>query len=474
MEPAALAYLGVLGALAVYGAHRLYLTVCCWTARGATRAAPPPLPPELPVVTVQLPLFNELYVAERLIDAVAALDWPRDRLQIQVLDDSTDETVELCRARIEALVARGFDAQHLHRRDRRGFKAGALGVGLVHARGELVLILDADFVPPPDLLRRMAGHFADPRMAMVQVRWEHLNREYSALTRVQALLLDGHFVIEQEVRCRTGRFFNFNGTAGLWRRSAIDDAGGWNSDTLTEDLDLSYRALLRGWRFHYLVGTTAPAELPVHMNGFKGQQFRWAKGGVQVARKLMGPLMRAELPWRVKLEAFFHLTQNVPYVLTLLLALLAVPGLVLAGAQHPSWLDLPLMLGTGGVLAAYCLTATRGRSPWVLVYELPLLIAVTAGISASQSRAVIEGALGLESEFVRTPKHGVVARGQVWAGKRYRGARTLIPIAELALAANFAAAVAVTLAAGAWSVLPIAATFAFGFGYVGARSLSSR
>jgi cellulose synthase/poly-beta-1,6-N-acetylglucosamine synthase-like glycosyltransferase len=474
MELAALAYLGVLAALAVYGAHRLYLTVRCWTTRGTTWAAPPPLPPELPVVTVQLPLFNELYVAERLIDAVAALDWPRDRLQIQVLDDSTDETARLCRARVEALVARGFDAQHLHRRDRRGFKAGALGEGLVHARGELVLILDADFVPPPDLLRRMVGHFADPQMAMVQARWEHLNRDYSALTRVQALLLDGHFAIEQEVRCRTGRFFNFNGTAGLWRRFAIDDAGGWNSDTLTEDLDLSYLALLRGWRFHYLVGTTAPAELPVHMNGFKGQQFRWAKGGVQVARKLMGPLMRAELPLRVKLEAFFHLTQNVPYVLTLLLALLAVPGLVLAGAQHPSWLDLPLMLGTGGVLAAYCLTATRGRSPWVLVYELPLLIAVTAGISVSQSRAVIEGALGLESEFVRTPKHGVVARGQAWAGKRYRGARTLIPIAELALAANFAAAVAVTAATGAWSVLPIAAMFAFGFGYVGVRSLSSR
>lgn len=473
MEPAALAYLAVLGALAVYGAHRLYLTIRCWTTRGLD-APPPPLPPQLPVVTVQLPLYNELYVAERLIDAVAALDWPRDRLQIQVLDDSTDETVDVCRARVEALAARGFDIQHLHRSERRGFKAGALAAGLAEARGELVLILDADFVPPSELLREMAGYFADPELAMVQVRWEHLNRDYSALTRVQALLLDGHFVIEQTVRSRTGRFFNFNGTAGLWRRAAIDDAGGWNSDTLTEDLDLSYRALLRGWRFHYLVGTAAPAELPVHMNGFKGQQFRWAKGGVQVARKVLGPVLRARLPLRVKIEAFFHLTQNVPYLLTLLLALLAVPGLVLASSRHPSWLDLPLMIGTGGVLAAYCLTAMRGRSPWSLVYELPLLIAVTAGISVSQSRAVIEGALGLESEFVRTPKHGVVARGQGWASKRYRGARTLVPVAELALAVNFALAVAVAAAAGAWSVVPIAATFALGFGYVGAWSLSAR
>ncbi len=483
MGALAIAYLSALGVLAVYGLHRLSLTIAFWR-RGRVVGKAPPLVgegDELPVVTVQLPLFNERYVARRLIAAVTALDWPRDRLHIQVLDDSTDDTRDICAAEVAALRARGFDAVHLWREDREGFKAGALAAGLLRARGELVLVLDADFVPPADFLRRAVGCFADPRVGMVQARWEHLNRDYSPLTRVQALLLDGHFAIEQQVRHRDGLFFNFNGTAGLWRRQAIDDAGGWSAGTLTEDLDLSYRALLRGWRFEYLPQLAAPAELPAHMNAFKSQQFRWAKGSVQVARKLLGPVMGAQLPWRTKVEAFFHLTQNVPYLITLVLAVLTVPVLVLAPETQPRWLELslaaPLAVGTAGVLAGYCVASQWHRGPrraLSVLPWLPVLVAVTAGISVSQSRAVLEGAAGHQSPFVRTPKHGLVERGQPWWRRRYRGARTLIPVAEVALAIYFAAGSVIAVLAGAWSALPIVGLFAVGFGYVGVASAVGR
>jgi cellulose synthase/poly-beta-1,6-N-acetylglucosamine synthase-like glycosyltransferase len=467
------AYLAVLAVLAVYGGHRLSLTARAWRARAPDPAPPPPaVAGPLPVVTVQLPLYNERYVAERLIDAVAALDWPRDRLEIQILDDSTDDTSAICAARAAALAERGFDVCHLRRADRTGFKAGALETGLARARGELLLILDADFVPPPDLLRRSVGHFADPEVGMVQVRWEHLNRQASALTRVQALLLDGHFAIEQKIRARTGRFFNFNGTAGVWRRRAVADAGGWHHDTLTEDLDLSYRALLAGWRFVYLDGVAAPAELPADMRAFKSQQFRWAKGSVEVARKLLPAVLRAPLPWRVKVEALFHLTQNVPYLLTLLLVLLVVPALVFErGASVAPWLALPLLCGTAVTMAAWCMTSQRalGRSGLWALAALPVYMAVTAGICVSQSHAVVEGALGHRSAFVRTPKHGDAG---AWRRKRYRGPRSLAPAAELCLAAYLAAALVVASLEGLALVAPILAVLAAGFGYVGVRSLT--
>jgi len=471
-----IAYLVVLALLALFGMHRLWLTVSYWRG-GRGLASTPELPAELPTVTVQLPLFNELYVARRLIDAVAELDWPRDRLEIQILDDSTDETSELCRRRAAELRAAGFDVTHLHRRDRHGFKAGALQAGLSRSRGDLILVLDADFLPPRDLLRNVVGHFRDPSVGMVQVRWEHLNRDFSALTRIQALLLDGHFVVEQSVRSRTGRFFNFNGTAGIWRREAIEGAGGWHCDTLTEDLDLSYRALLAGWRFEYLVGLAAPAELPVHMNAFKSQQFRWAKGSIEVARKLLPRVMRAPVPFRVKLEAFFHLTQNVPYLLTLLLVLLVVPVLAIREWQFQPWLDLPLLVGTTGVLAGYCLTSQRVLSregALRVLLRLPVLVAVTAGISVNQTRAVLEGAIGHRSEFVRTPKHGITARGQSWLDKKYRGLRSLVPFAELALALYLLVAFTAVVAAGRWTAMPILGVFAAGFAYVGTLSLLRR
>lgn len=457
-------YAAALGTLGIYAGHRLSLIALCRRTRG--REVQVRAPGELPRVTVQLPLYNERLVARRLLASVAALDWPRDRLQIQVLDDSTDDTADFCRAECARLVELGRDVEYHHRSDRTGFKAGALEAGLATATGELILILDADFVPEPDLLRRVAGCFTDPEVGMVQVRWEHINRSFSLLTEIQALLLDGHFVVEQPARARSGRFFNFNGTAGVWRRAAIEDAGGWHHDTLTEDLDLSYRALLAGWRFRYLAGTAVPAELPVQMAGFKSQQFRWAKGSVQVARKLLPLLLRARVPRRVKLEGFFHLTQNVPYLLTAILAISAVPAL--AVGDRSAWpLELALMLGTVGTLAAYCATSQRRVLP--ALARIPALIAVTAGISINQSRAVIEGAIGHDSPFVRTPKHGVTRRGE--RPRRYRSAVGLIPVAELALAVYFAGGVAAAIAFDRPLAIPALAIFAAGFAYVGLLSL---
>jgi cellulose synthase/poly-beta-1,6-N-acetylglucosamine synthase-like glycosyltransferase len=278
-------YLVVLLTLAMYGFHRSMLMYLYYRSRGED---PQPGarfdPTKLPVVTVQLPLFNEMYVAARLLDAIAQLEYPRDKLEIQVLDDSTDETQSICRAKVEELAREGLDIHYIHRVDRTGFKAGALENGLKSARGEFVMVFDADFLPAPDIIERTVHFFTNDKVGMVQVRWDHVNRDYSRLTELQAMMLDGHFVIEHTARHRSGRFFNFNGTAGIWRREAISDAGGWSHDTLTEDMDLSYRAQLRGWEFIYLKDVVSPAELPVEMNAFKSQQFRWAKGSIQVAK----------------------------------------------------------------------------------------------------------------------------------------------------------------------------------------------
>jgi hypothetical protein len=464
-------YAALTAALAVYALHRLWLVRLAWRA---PRTGAAPLPAELPVVTVQLPLYNERFVAARLIDAACALDWPSDRLEVQVLDDSTDDTGQICAERVAAWQARGIDVVHLRRADRAGYKAGALDAGLARARGELVLVLDADFVPAPDLLRRTAGHFADPAVGMVQARWEHLNRASGPLTEVQALLLDGHFAVEQAARAASGRFFNFNGTAGIWRRTAIFAAGGWQHDTLTEDLDLSYRALLAGWRFVYLLAEAVPGELPADMSGFKSQQFRWAKGSVQVARKLLPAVLRARLPLKVKLEAALHLTHNVPYLLTALLALVAVPALVWAepaAAVTPA-LDVALAGGATLVTALYLVTAERaigGRRPAAALLRLPALLAVTAGISLSQSRAVLEGAAGHPSEFVRTPKTGEVGRRRAGG---YRARAGLWPLLELGAALYLAVGLWQALAAGRYAAAPILALFGFGFAVVGLSSLA--
>jgi len=322
------AYFFVLIVLAIYGWHRYYLVYLYLSNRDKEPTLGPPLDP-LPAVTIQLPLYNEMYVADRLIDAVCRIDYPRELLEIQVLDDSCDETRGIAELAVRRFAAQGIDIKYYHRSDRTGYKSGALEAGLKVSRGELIAIFDADFIPTSDFLSRLIPHFRDPKVGMVQARWGHINQDYSLLTKIQAILLDGHFILEHGGRNRGGRFFNFNGTAGVWRRAVIADAGGWQHDTLTEDLDLSYRAQLRGWKFVFVSDVIAPAEVPVEMNSFKSQQHRWAKGSIQTCRKLLPRILRSNLPFGVKAEAFFHLSANFNYPLMCVLSVLIAPSMVI-------------------------------------------------------------------------------------------------------------------------------------------------
>ena len=476
-------YLVILLALAVYGFHRSLLVFLYYRHRDGQPQANGRYD-ELPAVTVQLPLFNEMYVVERLLDSVAGIRYPRDRFQIQVLDDSTDETQDICLRKIASLKRHqpDLEIEYVRRVDRIGFKAGALENGLRTAKGELVLIFDADFLPKPDILEATVNYFVDPAVAVVQCRWEHINRDFSALTEAQALMLNGHFIMEHAARNRSGRFFNFNGTAGLWRRAAIVDAGGWHHDTLTEDMDLSYRAQLRGWRFVYLPEIDAPAELPVEMSAFKAQQFRWAKGSIQVARKLLPRIMRSHATVAQKIEAFFHLTNNFAYPLLLLLSLLLLPSLIVRtthGLREVLIIDIPLFFGTTLSIASFYLASEREiarlrgdllRTPWSTLRRLPLVLSLGIGLCVNQTRAVIEAMLGRETEFVRTPKHGIRGKLESWSGKRYRAARSLTPAAELLMAGYFMVAVEVAIEHGHYISVPFLLLFLFGFGYVGTVS----
>lgn len=470
-------YLLVFVALAVYGFHRSTLVYLYYRFRDR-RPEPLGCLTDLPKVTIQLPLFNEMYVATRLLDAVAKIRYPHDRFEIQVLDDSTDETQSLCQRKVAELAATGLDIVYIHRTDRTGFKAGALENGLRTAKGDFVLVFDADFLPEADVLERTIHFFSDPKVGMVQVRWEHLNRDYSRLTEVQALMLDGHFVIEHTARHRSGRFFNFNGTAGIWRKSTILDAGGWQHDTLTEDMDLSYRAQLRGWQFIYLPDVVSPAELPVEMNSFKSQQFRWAKGSIQVAKKLLPTILRSDAPLSVKFEAFFHLTNNFAYPLLFLLSLLLLPNLMVR--THHGWrevilIDLPLFFGTTLSVAAFYITSQREIDPrgfWRAVKRLPLMMSLGIGLCINQTRAVLEALFSRESgEFVRTPKHGVQGKIEKWKSKKYRAAKTLVPAIEVLCALYFAIALVLALVHGHYLSLPFLLLFFAGYAYVGVLSL---
>lgn len=476
------AYLFILLLLAVYGFHRSHLV---WLFFRHKKNQPEPLKmypaDELPRVTVQCPLFNEMYVAERLIDAVAELDYPAECLEIQVLDDSTDETQGICRDKVDELKAKGVNIHYVHRDDRTGYKAGALENGLQKATGELVMVFDADFVPQPDMLHNMVHYFSDDSVGMVQARWGHVNRDYSSLTEVEAMMLDGHFVIEHTARYRSGRFFNFNGTAGMWRKTTISDAGGWQHDTLTEDMDLSYRAQLKGWNFIYLPDVVSPAELPVEMNSFKSQQFRWAKGSIQVARKLLPTILRSDVSRGIKWEAFFHLTNNFAYPLLLLLSLLLVPNLIVRthhGIRDVLLIDLPLFFGTTLSVVTFYVVSQReiGTPQGVgrLLMRLPLMLAVGIGLCINQTRAVFEALLGRETEFVRTPKHGVSKSDESWTAKKYRAAKTLIPYFELLMAAYFVLAFVVALSGRHYVSLPFLGLFLVGYLYVGALSVYQR
>jgi cellulose synthase/poly-beta-1,6-N-acetylglucosamine synthase-like glycosyltransferase len=462
-------YCLVLVVLCAYGAHRAHLAFTCLRHRRRLedlgRAVDPGPDSALPHVTIQLPLYNEATVAKRLIEATGSMDYPHDRLEIQVLDDSSDETAAIAEQAVESLRARGVDAVYVRRPNRHGYKAGALDYGLNTAKGELVAIFDADFVPQRSFLRQVVGHFLNPRVAMVQTRWDHLNRSASLLTSIQALMLDGHHLVENRARFATSCMFNFSGTGGIWRRRAIDDAGGWQHDTLTEDLDLSYRAQLAGWKFVYRADVCTPAELPEDMSAFRAQQYRWAKGTVQTARKLLSTVMSAPLRKSVRLEAAFHMLPHFAYPMMVLLTLVLLPALVFLPATNMRTLlmvDLPLCMGATGSLATFYSMAevAQKRSAWQAIRKLPALIALGAGLAPHLSLAVWDGLNSMAGEFVRTPKRGAQQ------GRYRQGAK--LPLAEMFLAAVSASSVVAALMTGHWLAAPFAGLFAAGYGYVAA------
>ena len=467
-------YLSVLFGLSAYGVHRYFIIYLFLKYRKH-----PPVPvarfEQLPKVTVQLPIFNEVYVVERLLKSVSELDYPRELLQIQVLDDSTDDTRELTASCTDELVGRGFNVERIHRVDRVGFKAGALETGLASAHGDFVCILDADFVPPPDLLKKTVHFFTNPQVGMIQTRWGHLNRGYSLLTRVQAMFLDGHLLLEQTARSRSGRFFNFNGTAGLWRRSCIEQAGGWQHDTLTEDLDLSYRAQLAGWKFIFLHDVVTPAELPVDMNGFKSQQHRWTKGSIQTCKKLLPTIWRSKLSMPLKIEATAHLTSNFAYLLLASLCVLLHPSV---GGPQAGWLrtlliDVPIFLTASLSVAVFYICAQRELHPRTWMKEmllLPALLALGVGLSLNNARAVLEAVFNHHSDFARTPKYGIERKAQPWRTCKYMPLKSLLPLAEMAFALYFTYFVWFAVSHRQFLSVPFLVMFQIGFLYV---SLSS-
>jgi cellulose synthase/poly-beta-1,6-N-acetylglucosamine synthase-like glycosyltransferase len=427
---------------------------------------------DFPRVTVQLPIFNEVFVVERLIASIIRLDWPRDRLQIQVLDDSTDETTAVTHACVDAYRAQGIDIEVVHRTDRRGFKAGALAEGLRSATGEFVAVFDADFVPNPDWLQETIPYFLEqPRLGMIQTRWAHLNRAYSLLTRAQAIALDGHFAVEQVARQRSGLLMNFNGTAGIWRRRCIADSGGWQSDTVSEDMDLSYRAQLRGWKCLFLPDVVAPAEIPPQLAAFKRQQFRWAKGSIQCLKKLAWPVITARLPLVVRWQALVHLSTYLIHPLMVVLLLASLPLMLVAGRLHES-LGLLSLVSLGPPLMYAVAQRTLYPRRWLRNYAfLPALMWLGSGVALNNTRAVVEALLGVRSVFERTPKFRIETRNDRWLGSQYALPLDGMIIGELALAAYAVATVGVALWKGNMYAVPFLLLYVSGFGYVGLQGL---
>jgi cellulose synthase/poly-beta-1,6-N-acetylglucosamine synthase-like glycosyltransferase len=467
-------YFFVLVILAVYGWHRYYLVYLYM--KNKDRHPQPAGMERLPKVTVQLPIYNEMYVADRLIDAVCQLNYPRELLEVQVLDDSTDETRIVAERAVMRHAAAGIDISYVHRTDRTGYKAGALEAGMRSAKGEFIAIFDADFIPSPDFLERTVPYFGDERIAMVQARWGHINQDYSLLTKIQSILLDAHFVLEHGGRNRAGCFFNFNGTAGIWRRTAISDAGGWQHDTLTEDLDLSYRAQLRGWKFIFLPDLVAPAEVPVEMNSFKSQQHRWAKGSIQTCRKLLPRILRANLPLGVKAEAFFHLTANFNYPLMCVLSVLLGPSMAIRysmGWYEMLLIDAPLFFAATASVANFYMVCQRElHADWVTRLKyLPFLMSIGIGLTVNNTRAVFEALFNQQSEFARTPKYRIEGRADEWIGKKYRQSFVIQPMIEIGLGLYFTATVFYALGNGLYATVPFLVLFQIGFLYMGLLSI---
>jgi cellulose synthase/poly-beta-1,6-N-acetylglucosamine synthase-like glycosyltransferase len=469
-------YFFVLVILAVYGWHRYYL-VYLYMKHKDQQPKPRGVFVSLPRVTIQLPLYNEMYVAERLIESVCRIEYPLELLEVQVLDDSTDETREIAELAARRAAAQGVDIKYIHRTDRSGYKAGALDAGMKDAKGEFIAIFDADFNPQPDFLMRTIHHFTDSKVAMVQTRWGHINEDYSLLTKIQAILLDAHFVLEHGGRNRSGCFFNFNGTAGIWRRAAISDAGGWHHDTLTEDLDLSYRAQLRGWQFVFMQDHVAPAELPVEMNAFKSQQHRWAKGSIQTFLKLMPTILHSKAPRRVKAEAFFHLSANFNYPLMCVLSVLMAPSMVIRynmGWYEMLLIDIPLFFAATASVANFYMVCQRELYPntWTeRLRYLPFLMSIGIGLAVNNTKAVFEALFHKPSEFARTPKYHIEGRSDEWINKKYRQSVAIQPMIEVTLGLYFTATLFYALANGIYATVPFLMLFQVGFLYTGLLSI---
>ncbi|HEY0263508.1 MAG TPA: cellulose synthase family protein [Granulicella sp.] len=479
-------YFIVMVILAFYGVHRYQLVWLYYkNKKNAARWSEPGGhfdEENMPFVTIQLPIYNEQFVIERLIEAVCRLDYPRDRFEIQLLDDSTDETVGVA-SEIVRRYAEGFPGMppqpivYLHRTNRHGFKAGALDEGLKIAKGEFVAIFDADFVPPPDWVRKVIHHFSNSEIGMVQTRWTHLNRNYSFMTQVEAILLDGHFVLEHGGRSRAGVFFNFNGTAGMWRRTTIGEAGGWQHDTLTEDTDLSYRAQMAGWKFKYLQDVECPAELPIEMTAFKTQQARWAKGLIQTGKKILPRVMKSDMPWHTKLEAWYHLTANISYPLMIVLSMLLMPAMIIRswqGMLQMLLIDLPLFMASTMSISTFYLVSQKELYPktWYKTFlYVPFLMALGVGLTITNAKAVLEALFGIQSAFARTPKYSVKKKGERSQARVYRKRLGIVPWIELAIGTYFAFTVWYAVTTENFFTVPFLALFVLGYWYTGLLSL---
>ena len=431
-------YFAVMILLSFYGVHRYTMCYQYFKYRKNYDPNPPRHFADLPRVTVQLPIFNEQFVIDRLIEAICAMEYPHDKLEIQVLDDSTDETTAVASTIVDRYVALGAPIVYIHRDNRHGFKAGALDAGLKVAKGEFVAIFDADFVPPPDWIMKVVHHFAQPEIGMVQTRWTHLNRNYSMLTQIEAILLDGHFVLEHGARARSGEYFNFNGTAGMWRRQAITDGGGWQHDTLTEDTDLSYRSQMAGWKFKYLPEVECPSELPIEMTAFKTQQARWAKGLIQTSIKILPKVFRSNTTWRNKVESVYHLTANLSYPLMVVMSVCILPAMICR--FYMGWfqmlvIDMPLFAASTFSIAVFYVMSQRELFPnnWKKTfYYLPFLMALGIGLTVTNTKAVMEALFGIKSPFVRTPKYRVAQKGAEVPGRQVPQAPQARPVDRIA------------------------------------------
>ena len=470
-------YFAVMIVLALYGVHRYTMCYLYFKYKKNYNPNPPQHFAELPRVTVQLPIFNEQFVIDRLIEAVCAMEYPKEKLEIQVLDDSTDETQQVAATIVARYAALGHPIEYIHRTNRYGYKAGALDAGLKVAKGEFVAIFDADFVPPPDWLMKVIHHFAEPGIGMVQTRWSHMNRNYSMLTQIEAILLDGHFIIEHGARVRTGDYFNFNGTAGMWRIKAIADGGGWQHDTLTEDTDLSYRSQLAGWKFKYLPEVECPSELPIEMSAFKTQQARWAKGLIQTSIKVLPLVFKSDVPRRIKIEAVYHLTANLSYPLMVIMTAFLMPAMIVRFYQ--GWFqmllfDVPLFTASTASIGVFYLMAERELFPktwWKTFLYLPVLMALGIGLTVTNTKAVMEALFGIKSPFVRTPKYRVAKKGEKSQAAKYRKRLVLAPWIEIFIGCYFFIAILYTFSNHNYFTAPFLILFVIGYWYTGLMSL---